>query len=188
MDPRKHRRRRDTGRRPSERRACREPTRPAPRAQLAFFAREPLVESAIAVIRITFVLAAFVAGCVSASPGAAEYRGDSLDMELSRLGADASPRTTIARSRILRALGRQAEASAQLEASLDGARRALDWRGMSALWRELGDLQIEIGRPQEALDTFAKRLTNAKSLDVKRDRALAQVDMAYAFVFLSQWT
>lgn len=88
----------------------------------------------------------------------------------------------------MRALGRQAEAVAQIDTSLEAARTALDWRGMSDLWRELGDVQIEMARPQDALDTYAKRLTNAKSLDVTRDRAFAQVDIAYAFAFLSQWT
>ncbi|HEY5927342.1 MAG TPA: CHAT domain-containing protein [Kofleriaceae bacterium] len=113
---------------------------------------------------------------------------DTLEAELARLPRDTSPVPTIQRSRILRALGRQAEAVEQLDATLDVARQRLDWRGMSDLWRELGDVQIEMARPQEALDTYAKRLTNAKSLDVTRERAFAQVDMAYAFVMLSQWT
>ncbi|HEY5946233.1 MAG TPA: hypothetical protein VIV40_12110, partial [Kofleriaceae bacterium] len=116
------------------------------------------------------------------------YRAETLEAELARLPADGSPEATIERSRILRALGRQEEAVTQLDTALDGARRTLDWRGMSDLWRELGDVQIELAHPQDALDTYAKRLTNAKSLDVTRDRAFAQVDMAYAFAFLSQWT
>lgn len=111
-----------------------------------------------------------------------------IEDDLAQLPRDASPGSTIARSRALRALGRQPEAVSQLEQSLEAARSALDWRGMSALWRELGDVQIELGRAQDALDTYAKRLTNAKSLDVTRERAFAQVDMAYAFVQLSQWT
>src|SRR5262245_43309070 len=113
---------------------------------------------------------------------------ESLQTDLVSLGTDPAPRPTLTRSRILRALGRQPEAVTQLDTALDGARRSLDWRAMSDLWRELGDIQIELGRPQEALDPYAKRLTNAKPLDAKRNGAFAQVDMAYAFVFLSQWT
>jgi CHAT domain-containing protein len=136
------------------------------------------------------LLLALVVGCGSGARSTQQvaYRTDTLEAELARLPADPSPVSTLQRSPILRALGRQAEAIAQIETALDGARDRLDWRGMSDLWRELGDVQIEIGRPQEALDTYAKRLTNAKSLDVTRDRAFAQVDMAYAFVHLSQWT
>ncbi|HEV7554046.1 MAG TPA: CHAT domain-containing protein, partial [Kofleriaceae bacterium] len=130
------------------------------------------------------------AGCVPSQPAirGGEGGGETLDNELARLGVDPSPRTAIQRSRILRALGRQPDDTAQLEAAVEVARSRLDWRGLSDLWRELGDLQIEMARPQEALDTYAKRLTNAKSLDATRDRAFAQVDMAYAFVYLSQWT
>ena len=116
------------------------------------------------------------------------YRPETLEAELARLPPDSSPVSTIQRSRILRALGRQPEAVSQIDTALDGARKLLDWRGMSDLWRELGDVQIELARPQDALDTYAKRLTNAKSLDVTRDRAFAQVDMAYAFAYLAQWT
>lgn len=141
-------------------------------------------------MRRTLLLLAVVAGCGPAAPGTRDvaYRVDTLEAQLAQLPGDSSPASTIMRSRLLRALGRQAEAITQLDTSLDEARRALDWRGMSNLWRELGDVQIEIGRPQEALDTYAKRLTNAKSLDVTRDRAFAQVDIAYAFVHLAQWT
>ncbi len=137
------------------------------------------------------LILAVAAGCGSTTPatrGDSAYRVDTLEAELARLPADASPPSTLQRSRVLRALGRQAEAVAQIETSLELARTALDWRGMSELWRELGDVQIEMARPQDALDTYAKRLTNAKSLDVTRDRAFAQVDMAYAFAYLSQWT
>jgi CHAT domain-containing protein len=136
------------------------------------------------------LLVAVIVGCAPAAVPTRDvaYRADTLEAELSRLPSDPSPASTIQRSRLLRALGRQPEAVSQLEVALDGARIALDWRGLSDLWRELGDVQIEMGRPQDALDTYAKRLTNAKSLDVTRDRALAQVDIAYAFVHLSQWT
>jgi len=137
-----------------------------------------------------FLLLVAIVGCGPATPASRDvaYRADTLEAELARLPTDSSPGSTIQRSRILRALGRQEEAVTQLETSLDGARTRLDWRGMADLWRELGDIQIELARPQDALDTYAKRLTNAKSLDVTRDRAFAQVDMAYAFVALSQWT
>ncbi len=138
------------------------------------------------------LLLLLVLACGPATPQSAQvtaaYRPEVIESELARLPNDLSPPSTIRRSRVLRALGRQAEAVSQLENSLDEARKRLDWRGMSDAWRELGDVQIELARPQDALDTYAKRLTNAKSLDVTRDRAFAQVDMAYAFVYLSQWT
>lgn len=141
-------------------------------------------------VRRSLLVLAVAAGCAPTAPATREvaYRADTLETELARLPQDASPGSTIQRSRLLRALGRQGEAVAQLDMALDGARGSLDWRAMSDLWRELGDVQIEMARPQDALDTYANRLTNAKSLDVTRDRAFAQVDMAYAFAYLSQWT
>lgn len=141
-------------------------------------------------VRCSLLLVAVAASCGPAAVAThnAAYPPETLEADLARLPQDASPASTIQRSRVLRALGRQPQALAQLDTALDGARAALDWRGMSDLWRELGDVQIEIARPQDALDTYAKRLTNAKSLDVTRDRAFAQVDMAYAFAYLSQWT
>jgi len=142
-------------------------------------------------VRTLLVLVVAVGCSGSSTPGRRSdiaYRADTLEAELAKLPQDASPGSTIQRSRVLRALGRQGEAASQLETSLDAARTALDWRGLSDLWREQGDLQIEIARPQDALDTYAKRLTNAKSLDATVDRAFAQVDMAYAFAYLAQWT
>ena len=128
------------------------------------------------------------AGCVAPPPVRdVAPRGESLESELARLDPTSAPGATVQRSRVLRALGRQAEAARQIDASIDAARERLDWRGLSDLWRELGDLQIEIGRPQDALETYGKRLSNARSLDATRDRAFAQIDMAYAFAFLSQW-
>src|SRR6476660_377804 len=85
---------------------------------------------------------------------------EALESELAKFPADTNPANSIPRSQILRALGRQAQAVSELEGSLDEARKRLDWRGLSDLWRELGDVQIEIGRPQDALETYAKRLTN----------------------------
>jgi CHAT domain-containing protein len=142
-------------------------------------------------LRRSLLLVAVALGCGN-TPSAARrdvaYRPETLSADLARLPQDVSPPSTIARTRILRALGRQAEAVAQIDTSLEAARVILDFRGMSDLWRELGDVQIEMARPQDALDTYAKRLTNAKSLDITTDRAFAQVDMAYAFAYLSQWT
>jgi CHAT domain-containing protein len=141
--------------------------------------------------RSSILLLAVAASCGHPTPATSRdvaYRAETLEAELARVPPGDSPGPTIERSRILRALGRHPDAVAQLETASDAARRALDWRGMSDLWRELGDVQIEMARPQDALDSYAKRLTNAKSLDVTRDRAFAQVDMAYAFAFLSQWT
>jgi CHAT domain-containing protein/tetratricopeptide (TPR) repeat protein len=141
--------------------------------------------------RQSVLLLVVAVACGHSAPGTPRdvaYRPETLEAELARLPQDASPGHTIERTRILRSLGRHEDAVAQIDTALDGARAVLDWRGMSNLWRELGDIQIEMARPQDALDTYAKRLTNAKSLDVTRDRAFAQVDMAYAFAFLSQWT
>lgn len=136
------------------------------------------------------LVAWFAAGCVvaPARPREVARPGDTLEAELARLGTDPAPAITVQRSRLLRALGRQADAVGQLDAAIDGARERLDWRGLSDLWRELGDVEIELGRPQDALEIYGKRLSNARSLDVQRDRAVAQVDMAYAFALLSQWT
>jgi len=162
----------------------------------------PAVASSIAAAAVTHALhrsilglvpalaLALATGCPGPPPGPREFgpRGETLEAELARLGPSTAPEFAVRRSRVLRALGRQADTVTQLEAAIDAARERLDWRGLSELWRELGDVQIELARPQEALDTYGKRLTNARSLDVKRDRAFAQVDMAYAFALLSQWT
>jgi CHAT domain-containing protein len=139
------------------------------------------------------VLVLWIAGCIVPPPpqrrawpppGPGEP-GEPGEVALARLPQGGS---TVQRSRALRALGRQPDAVAELEAAIDGARQRLDWRALSDLWRELGDVQIELGRPQAALETYAKRLTNARAVDAQRDRAIAQVDMAYAFALLSQWT
>jgi CHAT domain-containing protein len=135
------------------------------------------------------LVVSFITSCTPPPvPREAAPRGEPLEAELARIDPSSAPGATVARSRVLRALGRQPEATAQLDVAIDAARERLDWRGLGDLWRELGDLQIEIGRPQDALDTYGKRLSNARSLDATRDRAVAQVDMAYAFAFLSQWT
>lgn len=136
------------------------------------------------------LVVSLAAGCVAAPPAPRDVapRADLLEVELARLGTSTAPGVAVQRSRLQRALGRQADAVTQLDAAIDAARERLDWRGLGDLWRELGDVQIEVGRPQDALETYGKRLTNARSLDARRDRALAQVDMAYAFAFLSQWT
>lgn len=153
-----------------------------------------------AVVRLVGLFAAVAAtGCVlpPPPPGAAggppgwdgaPARPEPAELALARLGSSALPGPTLARSRLLRALGRHGEAVRQLDAAIDGARDRLDWRALGDLWRELGDVQVELAQPQRALESYARRLTNAGSLDLTRDRAFAQVDMAYAFVLLSQWT
>lgn len=130
-----------------------------------------------------------LAACVPApsAPRDATPVQEPLEATLARLDPSPAPRATLERSRVLRALGRHTDALVQLETALEDARRRLDWRGLSDLWREQGDVQIELARPQDALDSYAKRLTNARSLNATSDRALAQVDLAYAFALLSQW-
>ena len=117
-------------------------------------------------VRRSILVLALAASCAPTTPATRSVgvRAETLEAELAQLPSDPSPASTIQRSRLLRALGRQQDALTQLDTALDGARGALDWRGMSNLWRELGDVQIELARPQDALETYAKRLTNAKSL------------------------
>jgi CHAT domain-containing protein len=138
--------------------------------------------------RAPFVVFFAIAACTPPATVPSGPAAPPLEAELAALPPGTAPELSIPRARLLRALGRQADAVTELEAAIDAARDRLDWRALSELWRELGDTQIEMAHPQEALDTYAKRLVNAKSLDVTRDRALAEVDMAYAFAYLSQWT
>ena len=117
-----------------------------------------------------------------------EMLDSALESELRALGTATDPATAVRRSRLLRALGRQAEALAILETATDGARDRLDWAGLSALWREVGDVYLEMGRPQDALDAYGKRLKTAVSLGKQEERAFALVDAAYAFSLMGAMT
>ena len=140
-------------------------------------------------LRWPVVLMLAACGGTAAGPGAgAPNPAQTLESELARLGAATDPATSVQRSRILRALGRQPEALAQLEVAADGARDALDWAGLSALWREVGDVYLELGQPQQALDAFGKRLKTAVSLGAQTERAFALVDTAYAFALMGAMT
>ncbi len=139
------------------------------------------------------VLAAACGGTAGGGPvpvgaGPPETLDSALESELQALGASIDPASAVRRSRLLRALGRQAEALAFLESATDRAREKLDWAGLSALWREVGDVYLEMGRPQDALEAFGKRLKTAVSLGNQVERAFALVDAAYAFALMGAMT
>ncbi|HEU5061203.1 MAG TPA: hypothetical protein VFU21_31950, partial [Kofleriaceae bacterium] len=117
-----------------------------------------------------------------------ETLDSALESELQALGTSVDPPVAVQRSRLLRALGRQPEALALLETATDRAREKLDWAGLSALWREVGDVHLEMGRPQDALEAFGKRLRTAVSLGNQVERAFALVDAAYAFALMGAMT
>src|SRR5690349_4885525 len=141
-------------------------------------------------VRWALVLLLAACGPTAAGQGGpgAPNSAQTLESELARLGGATDQATSVARSRILRALERQPEALAQLEVAADGARDALDWAGLSALWREVGDVYLELGQPQQALDAFGKRLKTAVSLGAQTERAFALVDTAYAFALMGAMT
>jgi len=107
-----------------------------------------------------------------------------LEVRLARLSASPDPHRTRARSRLLRALGRQADARTEIEASVSASRDKLDWSSLMLLWRELGEIEIEEGKTEQALDTFGKGLKAADALGDKNARARALVDTAWAFALL----
>jgi CHAT domain-containing protein len=111
-------------------------------------------------------------------------RRDALEARLAGLPASTEPATAVKRSRVLRALGRQDQALEELEAAVAAARDKLRWDDLAQLWREIGSIHLERGRPEQALDTFGKRLKAAASLDEPLQRATALVDTAYAFALL----
>ena len=117
-----------------------------------------------------------------------ETLDSALESELRALGTSTEPAAAVRRSRLLRALGRQAEAITFLETATDRARERLDWAGLSGLWREVGDVYLEMGRPQDALEAYGKRLRTAVSLGEQSERALALVDAAYAFALMGAMT
>src|SRR5262249_9424649 len=121
---------------------------------------------------------ATASACAGAAPSVDAKT--SLEAELQRLPAGATPDVAVRRSRVLCALGRQKDALAALETVADHARARLEWRGRSSVWREVGDVHVELGEPQEALEAFGKRLKTAVALDEQATRASALVDTAYA--------
>jgi CHAT domain-containing protein len=146
-------------------------------------------------MRLLLVLAAAACGGPAGGGGMAppgtsppETLDSALESELQALGTSTDPPSAVRRSRLLRALGRQAEALAFLETATDRGRERLDWAGLSALWREVGDVYLEMGRPQDALEAFGKRLRTAVSLGNQVERAFALVDAAYAFSLMGAMT
>ena len=147
--------------------------------------------------RVRLLLAVIAAACAGPpgraglAPGGAgppETLDSALESELAELGTSIDPPVAVRRSRLLRALGRQRDALASLEDATDRARDRLDWAGLSALWREVGDVHLEMGRPQDALEAFGKRLKTAVSLGNQTERAFALVDAAYAFALMGAMT
>jgi len=129
----------------------------------------------------TLVLAAFACGPARA-PSAGS--GRTLEGELARLPEQGSASNTIARARILRAMGDQERALGELDEAEEAARSRVDFRTLAALWRERGATLAELGRHEEALAAFRKRLETAVSLDDTDLRAAALVDTAYALALL----
>lgn len=125
-----------------------------------------------------------MASCVTGrGPGGPERQAG---LESRLAGVPQSPETgpTLTRSKLLRALGQQDEALAELATASDLARERLSWSELSALWREIGAIHLEQGRVEQALDAFGKRLESAAALNQTLERASALVDTAYAFVLL----
>ncbi len=107
-----------------------------------------------------------------------------LEAQLAGIPAGTAAGPAARRARILRALGRQDQALEELTAAVDGARERLAWNDLAFLWREIGAIHIELGRYEQALETFGKRLKAAVSLDEVQQRASALVDTGYAFALL----
>ncbi len=129
--------------------------------------------------RLVLALTLALAGCSGARTSPADGRG-ALEGELARLPRGGGPDATVRRARVLCALGRQPEALTEIEAAADAARERLDWRGLTELWRASGGVYLELGRPQDALEAFGKRLKTAAALEEQAARAVALVDTAYA--------
>ncbi|RLB56202.1 MAG: hypothetical protein DRI90_18855 [Deltaproteobacteria bacterium] len=130
----------------------------------------------------------FATACSSSSSPvyAASDRQAALEAQLAQLPSGTAPGVVARRARLLRALGRQDQALDELTAAVDGARERLAWDDLALLWREIGAIHIEVGRPEQALDTFGKRLKAAVSLDDVQQQASALVDTGYAFALLGQ--
>jgi CHAT domain-containing protein len=134
------------------------------------------------------VVFALVAGCGAKAPPvpSAADRKLTLEAELAGIPAGRGATTAIRRAAILRALGRQDDALGELDGALEAERSELDWAAMASLWRAIADVHLEVGRTEQALDVFGKRLEAAVSLGETTTRATALVDTAYAFALLGR--
>lgn len=131
------------------------------------------------------VLVALATGCPHRGPAGADSHL-TLEADLGGLPPSTDASTTLRRSRLLRALGRQSEAKDELGKAGDAARERLDWAALSELWRELGAVELEVARPQDALEAFGKALKTASSRNDQGARARALVDTAFAFGRMSE--
>lgn len=109
---------------------------------------------------------------------------NTLEAELAGIPPSSDYQVTLRRSEILRSLGKQTEALAELETAADAGRERLDWVALTSVWREVGDIYLELGRPQDALETYGKRLKTAVALEKQVERGRALVDTAYAFALM----
>ncbi len=133
---------------------------------------------------VLLCLLATACGSSSSPVYSAADRRAALEAQLAQVPLGTAPGATARRARVLRALGRQDQALEELTAAVDGARERLAWDDLAFLWREIGAIHIEMGRPEQALSTFGKRLKAAVSLDEVQQRASALVDTGYAFALL----
>ncbi len=135
---------------------------------------------------ILFLTGLWLSGCGPSTPASfsATERKGALEAELLRTPASTDTRTTLRRSRLLRALGQQEQAQTELSAAVDAAREQLVWTDLARLWREVGIIHVERGEPERALDVFGKSLKAAVALDEGLPRASALVDTGYAFALL----
>jgi CHAT domain-containing protein len=150
-------------------------TTPRPLAQSTFACR--LARAAVPIA----LLALLSCGGGPAAPPVFTDRSHTLEDELAKLSEGGGVSMALRRSELLRALGRQDEALASLERAADSARQALDWAALVALSREMGDVYLEQGRPQQALEVYGQRLKTAAALKEQVERARALVDTGYAF-------
>src|SRR5262245_28905832 len=111
-------------------------------------------------------------------------RSHTLEDELARLPEGGGVSVALRRSELLCALGRQDQALASLDKAADSARQALDWAALVAIPREMGDVYLEQGRPQQALEAYGQRLKTAAALKEQVARARALVDTGYAFALM----
>lgn len=133
---------------------------------------------------VALTLALLASAACGHAPAAPSGPRGSLEAELARLPENGGPGVVIARAHVLRAMGDQERALSELEAAEDGARARVDFRALAALWRARGATLAELGRHEEALAAFRKRLETAVSLDDTPLRAQALVDTAFALASL----
>ncbi|UQA54728.1 CHAT domain-containing protein [Polyangium aurulentum] len=113
---------------------------------------------------------------------------NTIEAELARLPRDGGTGVALRRADLLAALGRHEEALASLEGASDRAREALEWEGLVRLAQKTGDLHIEMGRPQAALEVYGQELKSAAGLEGQIPRARALVDIGYALALMGAMT